>query len=254
MAEVGEVAYSADPDSTDASSDDVVQQLADALAARDNFIAAVSHELRNNVAPLILLAEQFEVLGAAMRPEQIATKTALLTRNLRKFVATVDRVTEVAQLRDGKLELELARCDFAAIVRDVVAQLARQAAAGGVELVAIVPSDVIGTWDRARLAQITTSFVTNAIRYGVGGEVEIALVQRGGDAVELSVRDHGPGISAAELPGIFDRFDHRRSRTSGGFGVGLFIAKTLAAAMGGAVHATNAAGGGARFSVVLPRG
>ncbi|HEY1548339.1 MAG TPA: HAMP domain-containing sensor histidine kinase [Kofleriaceae bacterium] len=238
---------------TDSGSIDTVQQLADALAARDNFIAAVSHELRNNVAPLILLAEQFEALGAAMTPEQIATKTALLTRNLRKFVATVDRVTEVAQLRDGKLELELAHCDFASIVRDVVAQLTRQAAAGGVELVASVPAQVVGVWDRLRLAQITTSLVSNAIRYGVGDEVEIALVQHG-DVIELSVRDHGPGISDAELPGMFDRFDHRRSRTSGGFGVGLFIAKTLATAMGGQIHATNAAGGGARFSVVLPRG
>ncbi|HEX4453886.1 MAG TPA: HAMP domain-containing sensor histidine kinase [Kofleriaceae bacterium] len=253
MAEVGEAARSPALESADSAGEDQVQDLADALAARDNFIAAVSHELRNNVAPLILLAEQFEVLGASMRPEQIATKTALLTRNLRKFVATVDRVTEVAQLRDGKLELELTHCDFASIVRDVVAQLVRQAAAGGVELVANVPTQVVGTWDRVRLAQITTSFVTNAIRYGVGGEVEIALVQRG-DEVELSVRDHGPGISVAELPGIFDRFDHRRSRTTGGFGVGLFIAKTLAAAMGGHVRAANAAGGGARFSVVLPRG
>jgi signal transduction histidine kinase len=230
-----------------------VQQLADALAARDNFIAAVSHELRNNVAPLILLAEQFEVLGVAMTPEQIATKTALLTRNLRKFVATVDRVTEVAQLRDGKLELELARCDLASIVRDVVAQLQRQAAAGGVELAVAVPPHVLGTWDRVRLAQIATNLVTNAIRYGVGGEIEISITERGDD-VELAVRDHGPGISPAELGGIFDRFDHRRSRTAGGFGVGLYIVKTLASAMGGRVNVINAAGGGARFSVVLPRG
>jgi signal transduction histidine kinase len=253
MANVVEVACSGTDSGAIDTVQEMVHELADALAARDNFIAAVSHELRNNVAPLILLAEQFEILGAAMSPEQLTTKTALLTRNLRKFVATVDRVTEVAQLRDGKLELDLARCDFAPVVRDVVAQLARQAVAGGVELVANLPAQVIGVWDRARLAQITTSLVTNAIRFGVGGEVEIALAQRD-DNVELSVRDHGPGISAADLPGIFDRFDHRRSRASGGFGVGLFIAKTLATAMGGQVAASNAAGGGARFSVVLPRG
>jgi two-component system, OmpR family, sensor kinase len=227
--------------------------LAESLAARDNFISAVSHELRNTVAPLILLAEQFEAMGASMSPDQLTTKIALLTRNLHKFVATVDRVTEVAQLRDGNLVLELGDVDLAEVVGIVVGQQQRYAATGGVELVVRAPASLRGRWDRGRLAQITTNLVTNAIRFGVGGEVEVDVVDRGRDA-ELVVRDHGPGMAAADLDGIFDRFDHRRSRTTGGFGVGLFIVKTLAEAMGGRATAANAQGGGARFSVVLPRG
>lgn len=229
------------------------EDLLDALAARDNFIAAVSHELRNNVAPLILLAEQFQALGAEMSPEQLQTKIALLTRNLHKFVATVDRVTEVAQLRDGKLELELAVVDLSEIVEYVASQHRRHPDAGGIDLVVRTPGPVTGRWDRSRLVQVVTNLVTNAIRFGVGGEIEVEVTTRGNDA-ELSVRDHGPGIAANDLDGIFDRFDHRRSRTAGGFGVGLFIVKTIAAASGGYVMAANAAGGGARFSVVLPRG
>jgi|HubBroStandDraft_6_1064221.scaffolds.fasta_scaffold459120_2 signal transduction histidine kinase len=246
MADVGELSYQPDEE-------DRVTALADAVAARDNFITAVSHELRNTVAPLILLAEQFEAVGARMTPEQLATKIALLTRNLHKFVATVDRVTEVAQLRDGKLELELGRVDLSEVVGDVVHQLRRLAVAGGVELIVRGPSEVFGRWDRLRIVQIVTNLVTNAIRFGVGGEVEIDVAEQG-DEAELVVRDHGPGIAATELPGIFDRFDHRRSRTAGGFGVGLFIVKTLASAMGGRATAANSPGGGARFSVVLPRG
>ena len=90
----------------------------------------MSHELRNTVAPLILLAEQFDTVGARMAPEQLATKLALLTRSLNKFVATVDRVTEVAQLREGRLELELARVNLSEVVGDVIFQLRRLAALG----------------------------------------------------------------------------------------------------------------------------
>jgi len=227
-----------------------VYALADALAARDNFITAISHELRNTVAPLILLAEQFEQLAAPDSP--LTSKLVMLTRNLRKFVATVDRVTEVAQLREGNFTLDLAMVDLTAVVADTTLHLKQLAVAGGVELIVHAPGPVFGRWDRVRLAQIVSNLVTNAIRYGIGDEVEIAVSERSSE-VELSVRDHGPGIAPDELPGIFDRFDHRRSRSAGGFGVGLFIVKTLAVAMGGRATAANALQGGARFSVVLPR-
>jgi len=230
-----------------------VESLARALAARDSFITAVGHELRNSVAPLLLLAEQFESMSKPS-PEQLTPKLATLTRNLRKFVATVDRVTEVAQLRNGNFTLELTTVDLAALVGDVTSQLRRLAAAGGVELIVHTPGPMYGRWDRTRLGQIVSNLVHNAIRYGVGGDVEVIVRDIGHARVELSVLDHGPGIAAHELAGIFDRFDHRRARAMGGFGVGLFVVKTLVAAMGGNVTATNAAGGGALFSVVLPRG
>jgi signal transduction histidine kinase len=192
-------------------------------------------------------------MGASMSSEQLATKIALLTRNLHKFVATVDRVTEVAQLRDGNLALEPTDVDLAEVVAIVVGQQQRLASAGGVEIVVRAPPTLRGRWDRGRLAQIVTNLITNAIRFGCGGEAEIEVIDRGSNA-ELVVRDHGPGLAPHELKGIFDRFDHRRSRAAGGFGVGLFIVKTLAEAMGGLAIAANASGGGARFSVVLPRG
>jgi signal transduction histidine kinase len=229
-----------------------VESLASALAARDSFITAVGHELRNSVAPLLLLAEQFEAMSKPS-PEQLIPKLATLTRNLRKFVATVDRVTEVAQLRDGKFTLDLANVDLAALVGDVTSQLRRLAAAGGVELIVQTPGPVYGRWDRGRLGQIVSNLVHNAIRYGVGGDVVVIVREGANNRVELSVLDHGPGIAPGELAGIFDRFDHRRTRAAGGFGVGLFVVKTLAAAMGGNVTASNAVGGGALFSVVLPR-
>ncbi len=229
-----------------------IDELTNAVAARDGFIAVVGYELRNLLAPLVLLAEQFERLGDAAVPGPMRSRVALLTRYLRSFTTMIDRVSEVAQLREGKLELLRTQVDLPAAMREVCAQFERQAHAGGVDLIVDAPDPVVGHWDRTRLKQIIANLVSNAIRYGGDGAVVVALDVREGE-VEVSVRDHGGGVAAEEMPGIFDRFDHRSSRKAGGFGIGLFVVKTLAVAMGGIVRAENAVNGGARFSVVLPR-
>ncbi|MBA3819158.1 MAG: HAMP domain-containing histidine kinase [Deltaproteobacteria bacterium] len=225
----------------------------DALAARDQFISVVSRELRNSVAPMVLLADHFEQTTRGMADSKLPSRVATLRRQLHKFVATIDQIAEVAKLRDGEIELDIAHVDMAAEVADVAVRMREQAAAGGVDLVVEAGQPTHGWWDRARLRQIASHLVSNAIRYGGVGTVEVTVRHRGPDA-ELEVRDHGPGIGAAELATLFDRLDHPSPRTSGGFGMGLFVVKAVARAMGGGVSVDHAAGGGARFRVLLPRG
>lgn len=231
-----------------------IRELTAALAARDSFIALVGHELRNSVAPMVLLAEQFSTLAEDPRVSPIVvSRMALLTRNLNKFVATIDRVAEVADLRRGKLRLEPSTVDLAAAANDVCRDLRREATAGGAEFAVAAPEPVIGQWDRVRVKQIIANLVSNAIRYGGGGTIAID-VRATARYAELVVRDHGPGIDPAALPRLFEAFDYDRGVGGGGFGIGLWLVKTLATAMGGSVTADNASTGGARFCVVLPRG
>jgi signal transduction histidine kinase len=178
---------------------------------------------------------------------------AILTRNLHKFVATIDRVAEVADLRRGKLRLDPASVDLVQVIRDACRELQREAAAGGADLVIDASDPVTGYWDRTRLKQIAVNLVSNAIRYGGSGRVEITARSRASDA-ELVVRDYGPGLEPSALSRLFEPFDHDRGARPGGFGIGLWLVKTLCTAMRGSVTADNAATGGARFSVVLPRG
>jgi len=230
-----------------------IQELTAALAARDSFLALVGHELRNTVAPMLLLAEQFAALAGEPGVQPVvASRAATLTRNLHRFVTTVDRVAEVADLRRGKLRLELTLLDLVEVVEEVCADARREAAAGGAELVFEATDPITGWWDRVRVKQIVRSLVSNAIRYGGGSRIELRLGDRASE-VELVVRDHGPGLDPATLPRLFDPFDHERTRRGGGFGVGLWVVKTLCAAMRGTVIAENATGGGARFCIVLPR-
>jgi signal transduction histidine kinase len=237
-----------------------VAQLTAALAGRDSFIGVLGHELRNSVSPMLLLAEQLRAMAdEPAAPPALASRVAMLTRNLGKLVATIDRVAEVAELRRGTVQLALTTVNLADVITEVCRAMEREAAAAGVTLVCSEIAPVHGMWDRGRIKQIVENLLSNAIRYGGGGRVELASVDRG-SAGELIVRDHGPGLEPAILTHLFDPFglfgplDPERALRTGGFGIGLWLVKTLCTAMQGSVTAENDPSGGARFCVVLPRG
>jgi two-component system OmpR family sensor kinase len=112
--------------------------------------------------------------------------------------------------------------------------------------------------DARRLRQLFLNLITNAIKYTArGGKVELSLSRRVGDEVAFTVRDTGIGISAADLPYVFDRFwraDRARSRGSerSGFGLGLSISQWIAQAHSGRITAQSRLGRGSMFTVTLP--
>src|SRR5262245_11106299 len=229
-----------------------VAELSTALAARDQFIAFVGHELRNALAPALLLIDQFTALAGDPRTSPaVASRASMLTRNLRQFVATIHWITEVTDLARGKLRLEPTRLDLVDTIGEVCRALAVEATARGAEVVVEAAAPVVGSWDRARLTQLVTHLVTNAIRHA-GGSIEVRVASRGDDA-ELVVRDRGPGIDPGVLAQLSDPFPSEHSRPRGD-GIGLWVVMTLVAAMRGSLTANNCADGGVRICVVVPRG
>src|SRR5690606_29986557 len=107
----------------------------------------------------------------------------------------------------------------------------------------------------ARFKQIVSNLLANAIKYGPGRPIEVSLAaDADADAVELTVRDHGIGISAGDQARLFQRFERAVSRRHyGGFGLGLWTTRHLAEAMGGSVRLTSAPEAGSTFVVRLPR-
>lgn len=226
-----------------------VEELQNAVAARDELMAVVGHELRNAMSPLVLLAAHFEAVPAT--DDMMRAKVAMLTRNLKSLSTILDRLSEVTALREGKLALSFETLDARDVAVDVVAALEPIARAGNAEL-RLDAKSITGRWDRERLRQIIHHLAHNAIRYA-GGVIEIA-VRPAGTAVEIVVQDAGPGIPASERERLFDRFDRKGSRArNGGLGVGLWVVKALCHAMGGTVGITETSRG-ACFIVTLPRG
>jgi signal transduction histidine kinase len=109
-----------------------------------------------------------------------------------------------------------------------------------------------GSWDRLRVEQVFRNLLSNAIRFGAGRPIEIA-VDADHDFVRVSIRDHGIGIAPDQQSKIFERFERGGEQRSGGFGIGLWIVRNICVAMGGAVSVESTLGEGACFTVMLPR-
>jgi signal transduction histidine kinase len=114
------------------------------------------------------------------------------------------------------------------------------------------PGPVIGTWDRARVEQVVAILLSNAIKFGGGKPIEIAVREDGARAL-LAVSDQGIGIAHAVQDTIFEPFARAApSRQYGGLGLGLYIARQIVEALGGSIRVHSALGQGATFTVELP--
>jgi len=111
---------------------------------------------------------------------------------------------------------------------------------------------ITGLWDPARIDQVLTNLLSNALKYGGGSTVRVAVERRGDDA-RISVRDGGIGIPAEQHQRIFERFERGvEARSYGGFGLGLWIASQIVRASGGGIELVSAPSQGACFTVRLP--
>ncbi|NJN17741.1 MAG: HAMP domain-containing histidine kinase [Oscillochloris sp.] len=231
-------------------------QMAEALQQveqqRIALIGNVAHELRT---PLSSLEAYLEGLIDGIVPDDPETRTAM-QHELRRLRRLVNDLQTLSRVEAGQVELHPIPVDLAELAQNIVCQLRPQVIDAELELIVggASPAPVLVDPDRA--AQIVLNLVGNAIRYTpAGGQVRVTTAVQG-DQVELRVADNGIGIPPEALPYLFERFyrvDHSRSRSSGGSGIGLTIARHLAWAMGGDISAASpGVGQGAVFTLTLP--
>jgi PAS domain S-box-containing protein len=220
------------------------------------FVSNVSRELRSPLTSIYGFAETLLRDDVLFGDDERETFLRYITSEASRLTAIVDRLLAVARLDTGDLQVTLAPTDVGAVVREVVAN-AEQTLGRGHEFVLDLPADQLeADADRDKLRQIVTDLVENAIKYSPdGGTIEVS-VRRRDDAVEISVDDEGIGIPDAERDRIFQKFyraeSEGRDLTSGGSGLGLFIARELLAAMRGRIWVRARDGQGSSFVFTLP--
>ncbi|APR85983.1 Chemotaxis protein methyltransferase CheR [Minicystis rosea] len=222
---------------------------------KDEFLAVISHELRTPLNAILGWA------GLLRRPgrtaDQIDKGLEVIERNTRVQVQLISELLDVSRIVTGKIHLDLQPVGLSSVVEAGVDVLRAAAGTKGVDLsAAIAPIEAPMRGDPARLQQIVTNLIANAIKFTpAGGRVEVTLSSRDG-FTDLTVRDTGHGISAEFIPHVFDRFrqaDASTTRQHGGLGLGLAIVKHLVELHGGTVRAESAGvGQGATFTVSLP--
>ncbi len=231
-------------------------ELAEAIAARDAFIAVAAHELRNPMTPMM---GQIDLLLSAVRggkysSEQIEHRLERIRQVMRHYVKRAEVLLNVSRVTSGSLRLEPVSCDLAQTTREIAATFAEAARYAGTPIEIEAPASLPGTWDRLALEQIIDNLISNAIKYGAHHPI-VVCVEALGSEVSIRVRDHGPGVPARDRPRIFGRFERAAGQDEGrsGFGIGLWVVAQLVEAMEGTITVNDAQGGGAVFNVTLPR-
>ena len=229
------------------------KSLRDADRAKDEFVAMLSHELRNPLGALAAAAQVLEKVGA--QEGAAAQASEVVGRQVAHMTRMVEDLLDVSRVTRGKVSLAREPFDFGELVDRTIAEMRTAGRLAGHE----VRLDLVPVWvraDEARMAQIVSNLVGNAVKYTpVGGQVVVSL-RRDRDSAVLRVRDSGIGMTPELAGRVFDLFvqgEQQLDRGPGGLGIGLTLVRHLAELQGGKAYAASAGPGqGSIFTVALP--
>ncbi len=221
--------------------------------AKDEFLAIVSHELRN---PLSAITGWSKLLLARELPPDLREPIQTIERNARAQARLIEDMLDVSRIISGKLQLDVGVANVEQAVSDAVEGARRAADAKSIAIEKSVEAGLDLRADPVRLQQIVANLVANAVKFSPrGGKVSVTA-KRAHDDVRIIVQDRGDGIEPRMLEAIFEPFrqlDATSTRRHGGLGLGLAIVRELVRAHGGSVRAeSEGVGKGSTFTVDLP--
>jgi two-component system CheB/CheR fusion protein len=226
------------------------------IAQREQFLALLSHELRN---PLMGLANATRVLSEqALSNEAKLAACDVVRRQVQQMARLLEDLLDSSRMRRDRIELHRERVDLRATVESVMDTARPQAEEAGVEVAVSVPDHEIPVdADVGRLQQLQANLLTNAIRYSPRGAHVRYMLTADQECARIVVEDDGEGITRDNLPHIFEPFFQgvgvRRRPGHKGMGLGLSLARSIAMAHGGEISAhSDGPGKGTRFEVRLP--
>ncbi|MCC6174871.1 MAG: PAS domain S-box protein [Chloroflexi bacterium] len=212
------------------------------------FLAMVTHELRNPLTPIRGYANLLQ--RRRTYDERIVRSIVTATDHLDRLIGDL---LAVAQLETGHLELRRERMDLVAVAR-MCAERAQAASPDRRVRVETAGEQVYGVWDRDRVEQVLDNLLSNAAKYSPAGSEIVVAVEDVGLEARVSVKDQGAGIAADVLPHLFERFTRASTARSQarGLGLGLFITRGLVEGHGGRIWVESEPGVGSTFRFTLP--
>jgi signal transduction histidine kinase len=216
-------------------------------------MASVSHDLKN---PLNALLMSTESLRRRPTDEGLAKHLQVVRRSVERMTRLVGDILDASAIERGRLALDPRPENAQAVVQEAL-DLMRPLASAKTQTLEASPmpsAERIEVFcDRGRILQVLANLVGNAIKFSPErGTIVVEVGSFSRTSAAISVRDTGPGISARDLPHVFERYWHTRTSDGGGSGLGLFISKAIVEAHGGQMWAESPPGAGATFRFTLP--
>jgi signal transduction histidine kinase len=224
---------------------------------KDEFLATISHELRNPLNVMLGYSELLLRMDEIKQSPQLSQMSEALRRNALAQSYLIRDLLELSRLRSGKLTLNLETASLATAINNAIETVRADADLKNISIDLALPiSPIFLEGDPLRLEQIIWNLLSNSVKFtDAGGKIRVALDRQDGDAV-LTVEDTGQGIHPSFLPRVFDMFrqgDTRASRQHSGLGIGLALVQQLVRLHNGAVEAfSEGPGKGSTFTIRLP--
>lgn len=235
---------------------DLVAQLKLNIEIRDDFVAIVSHDLKNPLTLLGLYISRLEKNIQLLRDEEklkLLPQVESMRGSLKRMLEMIGAVLSLTAIRSGNFTLLREHHSVNLLLTEVIDSFRPLMAEKGIALIKEAPAYEITTiFDRGRILQVFSNLLGNALKYTPkGGEVTVQLLEREKE-IQFLVRDSGPGIPSDVLASIFERYHQLGQGGDFSVGLGLFIAKEIVSAHGGRIWAESEQGLGTTFYFTLP--
>ena len=231
---------------------DTVERLRELDAMKSDFIAIASHELRT---PLTAVQGSIKTLrrpGKSFSPKEFDELLAILDRQSDRLGRLVEDLLIASRIDAGRVQLRMDRIDVGEMMAETVRELGPRAERVSLAVAPTLPRIIT---DGQRIGQIVRNLVENALKFSPDGSPVRVTAHHSIEGLQIEVADDGPGIPSEELSQIFDRFHQvggSLRRRADGFGLGLYIAKQLAEALGGSIDVESSPDRGTMFRVRIP--
>jgi PAS domain S-box-containing protein len=226
-----------------------------AARRREEFLAMLSHELRNPLAAVLAAAKVMRAKN--IRPDGMGKARDIVERQSRHMARLLDDLLDVSRITRGGIELRKEDIDLREVIRTAIEALMPVLDERQSKLTVDLPDEILPIrGDTARVQQVIVNLLSNAARYSPPGSLIVLSASAHGDFVVLTVKDQGRGISPSMLTDIFEMFvqdEQGLERSTGGLGIGLTLVRQIVELHGGQVEArSEGVGKGSEFVVRLP--
>jgi signal transduction histidine kinase len=232
------------------------QQLRKVNEDKNEFLKIAAHDLKNPLAAINGCAELL-MDGQTPTANELQEAPTTILRQSNRMLEIISNVLDVQRIEEGSMQMDLVEYPVERLLEKMVRSYARRAAQKGIQLYLQRENDVPRVRaDESAVEHILDNLLSNAVKYSPYDAIVDCVIVTDADFVHIEVRDHGPGLSEEDQQNLFKKFTRLTPQPTGGEssnGLGLWIVRRMALAMGGNVSCRSALGAGSTFDVSLPR-